>query len=112
MRRLVSSGSDFEAVAGYSRAVVDGEWIFVSGTTGFDYANDDRRDPVEQARQVFRNIEQALGRRAPLSSMSFASATMYRTPPTGRAIAPVLGQPSVRSARPRRRSSVVWSIRA
>ena len=35
-RRLISSGSTFEADIGYSRAVVDGEWIFVSGTTGFD----------------------------------------------------------------------------
>ena len=37
-RKLVSSGSSFEADIGYSRAVVDGDWIFVSGTTGFDYA--------------------------------------------------------------------------
>jgi enamine deaminase RidA (YjgF/YER057c/UK114 family) len=61
MRRLISSGSPFEAAAGYSRAVVDGEWVFVAGTTGFDYAAvtiDD--DPAEQARQALRNIEQAL----------------------------------------------------
>ena len=38
MRRLISSGSPFEAATGYSRAVVDGEWVFVAGTTGFDYA--------------------------------------------------------------------------
>jgi enamine deaminase RidA (YjgF/YER057c/UK114 family) len=37
-RRLISSGSTFEQEIGYSRAVVDGDWIFVSGTTGFDYA--------------------------------------------------------------------------
>ena len=37
-RRLISSGSPFERDIGYSRAVVDGDWIFVSGTTGFDYA--------------------------------------------------------------------------
>src|SRR6266849_142818 len=37
-RTLVSSGSSFEADIGYSRAVIDGAWIFVSGTTGFDYA--------------------------------------------------------------------------
>ena len=37
-RRLISSGSRFEQDIGYSRAVVDGEWVFVSGTTGFDYA--------------------------------------------------------------------------
>jgi enamine deaminase RidA (YjgF/YER057c/UK114 family) len=61
MRRLISSGSPFEAEAGYSRAVVDGEWVFVAGTTGFDYAAMTiAEDPAEQARQVFRNIEKAL----------------------------------------------------
>ena len=61
MRRLISSGSRFEAAAGYSRAVVDGEWIFVAGTTGFDYAQMTiAEDPAEQARQTFRNIETAL----------------------------------------------------
>jgi enamine deaminase RidA (YjgF/YER057c/UK114 family) len=61
MRRLISSGSPFEAQAGYSRAVVDDEWIFVAGTTGFDYAQMTiAEDPAEQARQAFRNIEQAL----------------------------------------------------
>jgi enamine deaminase RidA (YjgF/YER057c/UK114 family) len=61
MRRLISSGSPFEAEAGYSRAVVDGEFVFVAGTTGFDYAlmtiSD---DPDEQARQALRNIAAAL----------------------------------------------------
>ena len=61
MRRVISSGSPFEAEAGYSRAVIDGEWVFVAGTTGFDYAlmtiSD---DPAEQARQALRNIESAL----------------------------------------------------
>lgn len=61
MRRLISSGSPFEAQGGYSRAVVDGEWVFVAGTTGFDYAamtiSD---DPAEQARQALRNIKRAL----------------------------------------------------
>ena len=60
-RRLIGSGSAFEALAGYSRAVVDGPWVHVSGTTGFDYAamtiSD---DPVAQAEQAFRNIETAL----------------------------------------------------
>jgi enamine deaminase RidA (YjgF/YER057c/UK114 family) len=61
MRRLISSGSAFEAQAGFSRAVVDGEWIFVAGTTGFDYAQMTIvEDPAEQARQAFRNIEKAL----------------------------------------------------
>jgi enamine deaminase RidA (YjgF/YER057c/UK114 family) len=61
MRRLISSGSPFEAQAGYSRAVVDGEWVFVAGTTGFDYAQMTiAEDPAEQARQALRNIERAL----------------------------------------------------
>ena len=61
MRHLISSGSRFEAEAGYSRAVVDGEWILVAGTTGFDYAQMTiAEDPAEQARQALRNIEKAL----------------------------------------------------
>src|ERR1700751_504397 len=61
MRRLISSGSPFEAEAGYSRAVVVGEWIFVAGTTGFDYAQMTiAEDTAEQARQAFLNIERAL----------------------------------------------------
>jgi enamine deaminase RidA (YjgF/YER057c/UK114 family) len=61
MRLLISSGSPFEKAVGYSRAVMDGEWIFVSGTTGFDYGSMTiSDDPAEQARQAFRNIEQAL----------------------------------------------------
>lgn len=61
-RRLISSGSSFEAVAGYSRAVVDGDTVHVSGTTGFDYATMTiEPDPVAQCRQCFRNIAAALG---------------------------------------------------
>lgn len=60
-RRLISSGSEFEKKIGYSRAVVDGEWVFVSGTTGFDYAAGTISDDVaEQTRQTLRNIEAAL----------------------------------------------------
>jgi enamine deaminase RidA (YjgF/YER057c/UK114 family) len=60
-RRLISSGSTFEQEIGYSRAVVDGEWIFVSGTTGFDYSKMRISDDLlEQAEQCFRNIEAAL----------------------------------------------------
>ncbi len=61
MRQLISSGSTFERDAAYSRAVVDGEWIFVSGTTGFDYATMTIADDIAaQAEQCFRNIEAAL----------------------------------------------------
>ena len=60
-RKLISSGSSFEAVAGYSRAVVDGDWVFVSGTTGFDYQTMTIADDVvAQAEQCFRNIAAAL----------------------------------------------------
>ncbi len=61
MRKLISSGSTFEAAIGYSRAVVDGDWMFVSGTTGFDYATMKISDDVaEQADQTFRNIKAAV----------------------------------------------------
>ena len=60
-RRLIGSGSTFEKEIGYSRAVVDGEWIFVSGTTGFDYAKMSIADDlIEQAEQCLKNIESAL----------------------------------------------------
>jgi len=60
-RRLISSGSTFEARIGYSRAVVDGDWVFVSGTTGFDYAKMSiSEDPVEQCEQCLKNIAAAL----------------------------------------------------
>jgi enamine deaminase RidA (YjgF/YER057c/UK114 family) len=62
-RTLISSGSPFEAEIGYSRAVVDGDWIFVSGTTGFDYDSMTISDDVvAQADQCLRNIEAALAR--------------------------------------------------
>ena len=60
-RYLLSSGSDFEKQIGYSRAVVDGEWVFVSGTTGFDYETMTISDDIlEQTEQCFKNIEAAL----------------------------------------------------
>lgn len=61
MRRLISSGSSFEADIGYSRAVADGDWVFVSGTTGFDYdAMTISADVREQAEQAMCNIDRAL----------------------------------------------------
>jgi enamine deaminase RidA (YjgF/YER057c/UK114 family) len=60
-RRYISSGSSFEREIGYSRAVVDGDWIFVSGTTGFDYNSMTiAAGIVEQTGQCLRNIEAAL----------------------------------------------------
>jgi len=93
MRRLISSGSPFEAAGGYSRAVVDGEWVFVAGTTGFDYAamtiSD---DPAEQARQALRNIERALTE-AGASLADIVRARYYvPDPPDWPRIMPVLGE--------------------
>jgi len=74
-RRLISSGSPFEEAIGYSRAVVVDGWVFVSGTTGFDYATMLMSDDVaEQARQAFRNIENALAQ----ASTTLASVIRVR----------------------------------
>jgi enamine deaminase RidA (YjgF/YER057c/UK114 family) len=62
VRRLITSGSSFETQIGYSRAVVDGDDIFVSGTTGFDYATMTLADGgvVAQCEQALKNVEAAL----------------------------------------------------
>jgi enamine deaminase RidA (YjgF/YER057c/UK114 family) len=60
-RKLISSGSEFEEKIGYSRAVVQGDWVFVSGTTGYNY--DDMtisKDIAKQTEQCLLNIENAL----------------------------------------------------
>ena len=93
MRRLISSGSPFEAEAGYSRAVVDGEWLFVAGTTGFDYAQMTIvDDPAEQARQAFRNIEKALAEAG--ARLGDVVQVKYYVPDAADwpAIVPVLGE--------------------
>ena len=60
-RKLISSGSTFEREIGYSRAVVDGEWVFVSGTTGFNYQTMSiSADLLEQTEQCLKNIASAL----------------------------------------------------
>ncbi len=60
-RRLISSGSPFEAQVGYSRAVVQGDWCFVAGTTGYDYATMTMPDDVrDQARNALGTIAGAL----------------------------------------------------
>jgi enamine deaminase RidA (YjgF/YER057c/UK114 family) len=75
MRRLISSGSRFETEIGYSRAVIDGEWVFVSGTTGFDYRTMTIADGViAQTEQALRNIADALRE----ASSSFADVVRVR----------------------------------
>jgi len=75
VRKLISSGSPFEADIGYSRAVVDGDWVFVSGTTGFDYdAMTISPDVREQAEQTMRNIGKALAE----AGSSFADVVRVR----------------------------------
>ena len=81
-RRLISSGSTFEEQIGYSRAVVAGDWIFVSGTTGFDYATMSIADGLlEQAEQCLRNIESAL--RQAGSSLADVVRVTYVLPDAG-----------------------------
>jgi enamine deaminase RidA (YjgF/YER057c/UK114 family) len=61
-RRLISTGSPFEKAAGYSRAVVQGDWCFVSGTTGYDYATMVMPESIgDQTRNCLATIEKALG---------------------------------------------------
>ena len=74
MRKLISTGSPFEKTAGYSRAVVQGDWCFVSGTTGYDYATMTMPDTVEQqARNALATIARALG------EAGFSLADVVRT---------------------------------
>jgi enamine deaminase RidA (YjgF/YER057c/UK114 family) len=62
MRRLISTGSPFEKSFGYSRAVIDGGFVFVSGTTGYDYATMTMpEDAAEQTRNIFRTLGSVLG---------------------------------------------------
>jgi enamine deaminase RidA (YjgF/YER057c/UK114 family) len=72
-RRLISTGSPFEKTAGYSRAVVDGDFCFVAGTTGYDYATMTMpADVTRQSRNCFKTIEAAL------SEAGFAMADIVR----------------------------------
>ena len=74
-RRLTSTGSPFEKTAGYSRAVIDGDFAFVSGTTGYDYATMTMpADVTRQTRNCFKTIEAAL------KDGGFAMADIVRAP--------------------------------
>jgi len=72
-RRLISTGSPFEKTAGYSRAVIDGDFAFVAGTTGYDYTTMTMpADVTSQARNCFKTIEETL------QGASFAMADIVR----------------------------------
>ena len=78
-RRLISTGSPFEKIAGYSRAVVDGDFAFVAGTTGYDYATMTMpADIASQSRNCFKTIEAALNE-AGFAMADIVRATYYIT---------------------------------
>ncbi len=92
-RRLISTGSPFEKTAGYSRAVVEGDWCFVAGTTGYDYATMTMPDAVEdQCRNALATIAKALGE----AGFAMADVVRARYYVTDRAfvarVFPVLGE--------------------
>lgn len=60
-RKLISTGSSFEVTMGYSRAVIQGDWAFVSGVTGYDYSTMEMPSGIaDQARNCFETIKSAL----------------------------------------------------
>lgn len=93
MRRLISSGSPFETTAGYSRAVVEGNWCFVSGTTGYDYATMTMPESVEDQT---RNCLSTIGRVLEDAGFSFADVVRCHYYVTEAAFAdrvfPILGE--------------------
>ena len=80
-RRLISTGSPFEKAAGYSRAVLDGDFAFVAGTTGYDYATMTMPpDITSQSRNCFKTIEAAL-QEGGFAMADIVRATYYITDP-------------------------------
>jgi len=78
-RRLISTGSPFEKTAGFSRAVIDGDFAFVAGTTGYDYATMTMpADVTSQSRNCFRTIEAAL-KEGGFAMADIVRATYYVT---------------------------------
>jgi enamine deaminase RidA (YjgF/YER057c/UK114 family) len=78
-RRLISTGSPFEKTAGYSRAVIDGDFAFVAGTTGYDYATMTMpSDVTSQSRNCFKTIEAAL-KEGGFAMADIVRATYYIT---------------------------------
>lgn len=92
-RKLISSGSSFEKLAGYSRAVVDGKWVFVSGTTGFDYSKMSISKKVaDQAEQCFANINAALAQAGATLGSVVRVVVYLASADDFKAVAPILGR--------------------
>lgn len=111
-KQLISSGSSFEALAGYSRAVVHGKDVFVSGTTGFDYSNMSIvEDAVAQTHQCFANIADALKRAG--CSLDDVVRVHYLLTDAGdfEKLAPIFGQYFAK-ARPAATATVVGLVDA
>jgi enamine deaminase RidA (YjgF/YER057c/UK114 family) len=93
MRKLISTGSPFEKTAGYSRAVVQGDWCFVAGTTGYDYATMTMPDSVEAQ---CRNCLSTIGKALEEGGFSFADVVRARYYITDAAfvdqVFPILGE--------------------
>lgn len=93
MRKLISTGSPFERTAGYSRAVVQGDWCFVAGTTGYDYSAMTMPDGVEdQTRNCLTTIGKALSD-AGFDLADVVRAHYYITDPADAdTVFPILGE--------------------
>ena len=76
-RRFISSGSPWEAMAGYSRAVVDGDWIFVSGTVGMDQESASFSESPQVQTELALNIIEAALRQVPASLMDVVRVRVY-----------------------------------
>ena len=90
-RVLISSGSPFEEVAGYSRAVADGDWVFVSGTSGYQDGQI-ADDVVAQARQCIATIAAALAQAGARQAAVVRVKAYVTEAAFFQAIAPVLGE--------------------
>ena len=100
-RHLVSTGSPFEKAAGYSRAVLEGDMAFVSGTTGYDYTTMTMpEDVTSQARNCFRTIEAAL-REGGFAMHDIVRATYYITNPADARTCAVMRKALRHGPRPR-----------
>jgi enamine deaminase RidA (YjgF/YER057c/UK114 family) len=110
MRKHISSGSTFEEIAGYSRALVDDDFVYVSGTTGFDYGTMLISDDLgEQTHQAMKNIEDALAK-AGASLDDVVRAHYYLTSPADfEIVGPIIGR-YLNKARPAASAVVVGLI--